>query len=295
MLPLTRAWIFSSVTSGAAALERRAGGGEIRFVDAGYRDFDNAYAEIPADDPRVAERLSRRVRGRHRDADDAIRAERVGGHGRDEGGIDPAAHAENDLREAVLVHVVARAENEGAIHLFDRVEVRRAPRDGRSLPAKRRKGREIDDLDPPVDAVNGDGSRAVPGLAADGSMSATRRSSSNALPRAIVLPSGAAITLHPSKTSSSWAADEVDVAEPAAVLAGALLHELLALPAFPAMIGRGRYIDNDARAAEKHLRGGRPVVDPDVLADAYSYGTPPKFTTSAFSPGSKYRFSSKTP
>jgi hypothetical protein len=65
-------------------------------------------------------------------------------------------------------------------------------------------------------------------------------------------------------------ADEVEVAETAAVLAGAPLHEPLALRSLAAVVRRGRDIDDDARAAQANLRGRRAVVDPDVLADVHA-------------------------
>ena len=59
---------------------------------------------------------------------DALRAERVDGERRDEGGVDPAGEPEHDVPETVLADVVAERQHERAPHLLElRLERRQLP------------------------------------------------------------------------------------------------------------------------------------------------------------------------
>ena len=111
----------------------------------------------------------------HRDADDPVGAERLDGDRRRERRVDAAGEPDDGLREAVLAHVVAGAEDE---RLVDLVE-----------PVRGRRGSAA----PPAPACR-------PAPAAN---STTSRSSSKRRAAAAIRPSAAITKLPPSKTSSS--------------------------------------------------------------------------------------------
>ena len=111
----------------------------------------------------------------HRDADDAVRAERLDGERRRERRVDAAGEADDGLREAVLAEVVAGAEHERRVDLAEPVRV------GGERPR------------PPATS-------APPG---PGAKSTTSRSSSKRRAAAAIRPSAAITKLPPSKTSSS--------------------------------------------------------------------------------------------
>ena len=73
------------------------------------RDLAEVAAEVLGEPLRVAARPLRRVARRHRDAVHAFGAERLDRERGDERRVDPAGDADDDLLEAVLAHVVARA------------------------------------------------------------------------------------------------------------------------------------------------------------------------------------------
>ena len=51
----------------------------------------------------------------HADAEHVLRAKSIGGNGGDERGVDAAAERDEGFAEAAFAHIVARAENQGAI------------------------------------------------------------------------------------------------------------------------------------------------------------------------------------
>ena len=119
---------------------------------------------------RRSARTSRRSASRRRRH--ALRAEGVAGDGGDEGGVDAAAQAEQHRPEPVLLDVVAQGEDEGAVHLGERVEA------GGHGPGRgmRVRGIDVDD----------------------------EQRGSNCGARASTVPSGETTRESPSKTSSSW-------------------------------------------------------------------------------------------
>src|SRR4029077_10495372 len=82
--------------------------------DRADRNLSEWTAEALGEPSRVGPCLFRRIPGRHRHAMHTLRSERLrrqcGGHG----GIDSARDADDDLAKAVLPHVVAEPELEGA-------------------------------------------------------------------------------------------------------------------------------------------------------------------------------------
>ena len=64
---------------------------------------------------RVVERGLRRVAGRHGDAEDPLRTQRIDGDGRCERRIDPAGEPDQHAGEAVLVDIVGEPQCHGAI------------------------------------------------------------------------------------------------------------------------------------------------------------------------------------
>ena len=68
----------------------------------------------------VLHALGARVRRGHREGADRVGAERVGRQHRDEGRVDAAGEAEDDVVEPVLPHVVAQTEDEGAVDRLGR-------------------------------------------------------------------------------------------------------------------------------------------------------------------------------
>ena len=74
-------------------------------------------AEVVGEGLRVADGALGGVARGLGDADDVLGAERVDGDGGDEAGVDAAGEGDQRLLEAVLVHVVARAEDERVVDL----------------------------------------------------------------------------------------------------------------------------------------------------------------------------------
>src|SRR5204863_8094795 len=102
-------------------------------------------AEIFREPASVAAGLRRRVTRRHRDAVDALRAERLDGQRGRERGVDPAGDADDHVAEPVLVDVVAKTELEGEPHPLEPGELRGDHRLHRlAVPTRRRRG-DVDD------------------------------------------------------------------------------------------------------------------------------------------------------
>ncbi len=83
----------------------------------GDRNLDGLDAESVRERVRVGQTSLARVRTRHEYTMDVPGAERVGGESRHERGIDAARQTEDNIREAVLAHVVAKAGEECRVDL----------------------------------------------------------------------------------------------------------------------------------------------------------------------------------
>ena len=81
----------------------------------GDRQHVIAHAERFCAGLRVGEAVFRGIAVGQHDRVDPLRAERVGGNGRAECGINTARHAEHDALEAVLLDIIPKAEHAGAI------------------------------------------------------------------------------------------------------------------------------------------------------------------------------------
>ena len=121
-----RLWRFSSVRSELAPsndsqqLEERPEGvldGDGAVVDAEVAGQVEASSSSPRS---IARRHGHRVH--------VLGPERVGGDAGHERGVDAARQAEDHVGEPVLRHVVAQPEDEGGVHLGDRLERRRHDR-----------------------------------------------------------------------------------------------------------------------------------------------------------------------
>ena len=127
--PRTRACRFSaasparppSISSASASWNARD-----RRLD---RDLAERAAQGLGDGAGVAARSLGAVPRRHRDAVHALGAERLGAESRRDRRVDATRDGDDDLREAVLLDVVAQAERERAAHLLEL----RGERGGRSF------------------------------------------------------------------------------------------------------------------------------------------------------------------
>ena len=192
-----RAWRFSSATSGSRALEgrrQRVAGRPRTTSSMGMVDEAGCPGSRPA--PRRRSRLpatsSATAWPRRSRSPAPARRRRSPPPGR----VDAAGQPDDHLLEAVLAHVVARAQHQRLVDLR-----RRRPRLHRALGGQRRlrRGRRrAGDLDPARPACSGDagarpcaaaGRAGARGSTASRSRSATIRSSSNCLPRASSSPS----------------------------------------------------------------------------------------------------------
>ena len=79
------------------------------------RDGFKADAEVGGQLAAVVDGARGGIGAGHADADHIFRAERFGGDGRHQGGVDAAAEADDDLAEAAFAHVVARAQHQRAV------------------------------------------------------------------------------------------------------------------------------------------------------------------------------------
>ena len=110
IMPRKRACMFSSVVSSGKPGEnfgelRLEGGEGVR--DRNLQAFD---AEISRERERVIDAAVRRVRARHGNADDVLRAQRLHGNRRDDRGIDAAAQAKHRRLEAAFRKIIAHPE-----------------------------------------------------------------------------------------------------------------------------------------------------------------------------------------
>ena len=205
-----RAWRFSSVRSGSRPAKTLAQRRVERRHHRLDRQLEQLAAEVlgelrarrracpPTSTARASSRTSRRRRRARRRRSSATSVESI-----------PPLKPEHDVLEAVLAHVVARAEDERGVDLVDLVEQRRDRR-----RAERRVARAVADGERaragrPRRAPRPAGARrrvsrrrAEP--AATASTSAISSASSNCGARAIAVPSWSRTTDEPSKTSSSW-------------------------------------------------------------------------------------------
>ncbi len=83
------------------------------------RDLDQLRAQVADDRPRVLLRLRAGVGGGHDDAGQPLAAERVGGDQRDQRRVDAARDGDDDVAEAVLLDVVAKAGDERRVDLVE--------------------------------------------------------------------------------------------------------------------------------------------------------------------------------
>ena len=113
-----RDWMFSSVMSGLRAGEERLERLRVLVEEVADADDFKANAEVGGKLAAVVDGALRGVGAGHADADHVFRAQRVGGDGGDERGVDAAAERDEGFAEAAFAHVVARAENQGAIGGF---------------------------------------------------------------------------------------------------------------------------------------------------------------------------------
>ena len=100
-------------------------GGEHAVIELhrlGDRQLVARDAEVLGQHARVALGARGRIGRGHDHRGDLLGAERVDGDGRHERGVDAAAEPEDDVLEAVLAHVVARAEHERGVDLGVGVE-----------------------------------------------------------------------------------------------------------------------------------------------------------------------------
>ena len=276
-----RACRFSSVMSGA----RPANTGASARVVAADHVADRNGLEPDAERARqlvgVVERVARGVLGRHRDADHVRGPERVDG---DRGGqrrIDAAREPEHHGLEAVLGHVVARAEHERGVDLRGGLERRRRRPARRARRASRRRRRR-------------DALAATPGTSMRGSGPVLVERALLAQPRVVqagvehlvevevgdhqVLGEHRALGEHlrRARPRSGWRrrrrsrpgrrpGSRSRPRRGCPRRACAIMRRRS--PALPRVIGRGREVDDHLGAAAHHLLLDRAAGDPDVLAD----------------------------
>ena len=198
----------------------------------------------------------------------ALGAERLCGEGGGERRVDSAGDPEDDIVEAVLRHVVAEAELEGAPHLLELVEG--GGEHGLHGPARRVLGhvddRRIGEL--PARACE----RAAPCVAetaADRGGRVHVHDEERLLERG---PSGDDLPLLvedeavPVEDELVLGADGVHEHDPAGVVPRPRREHVLALGALAEVERRGRDVGDDVRAGEGEV-GGRRAGLPDVLAD----------------------------
>ena len=120
--PRTRAWMFSSATPRSvpakASGERCAARPRRRSRSGSRGSARRATRRRRARPARLRQTRARR----HGDADDVLRPQRLDGERRGQRRVDPARDPEDDVREAVLLRVVAQAELDGEAHLLELVE-----------------------------------------------------------------------------------------------------------------------------------------------------------------------------
>ncbi len=123
-----RAWTFSSAMPGSVPSKTGASAAsKARWTPSMGRTLKST--------PRLRATASASVRlqlagdaAGHEEGDDVARPERLGGDGGRQGGVDAAAHAEDDLAESALAAVVVQAEHEGAPDVLDHVRLGRGHR-----------------------------------------------------------------------------------------------------------------------------------------------------------------------
>ena len=170
----------------------------------------------------------------HRHAVDPLRAEGVAGDGGHEGGVDAAAQAEQHRTEAVLLDVVVQGEDERAVHLGEGVESGGDGAGGRMRVCRV----DVDDEQRRLE-LGGAGEHGAVGGDDEGV----------AVEDQLVLP-----------------ADEVDVGQHRAGLAGPLLAQREADVVLVALVGGGVEHGEDGTARLAGPGDGAAVL-PQVLAD----------------------------
>ena len=276
-----RACRFSSVRSGASPANSRPE----RLVVGLARPARSAARARARRAPPASARASSWVRrgGEARGHDrraHALGAERVGGEAGDERRVDPAGEAEHDVREAVLLDVVAQAERERRVDLgLERRDRRRQrarrPRRRRRPLAARRDAGSAGQHGHARRAAGEIGERTAPrwpasrrraAAAASRSTSQTSSSSRNCAARAIVSPVWSTTKECPSKTSSSWPPTSAQKATQARLSRARWANIRSRSSALAGVVGRGGDVDDQRRARERLVAGRRAGL-PDVLAD----------------------------
>ena len=107
------------------------------------RQLEELGAEALGEQPGVALRSLGAVARRHRDAVHPLGPQRLASDRRRQGRVDPSRNAQDDVREAVLPHVVAEPELEREPHLLEVVE-QRSDR-GLDPAARLVRGADVDD------------------------------------------------------------------------------------------------------------------------------------------------------
>ena len=224
----------------------------------------------------------------------ALGAERVGRDAGDERRVDSAGEAEHDVREPVLLDVVAQSEAERGVDLrLDRREQlgdrrgSRRPRGAGAVRAGRGGGRASAGAAPAPArraAGRGCGSRRRAAEAAARSTSHTSSCSRNCAARAIVSPWWSITHRVPVEDELVLAAHETAEGDAGDVVAGALGEHALALDALAGVVGGGGDVDDQRRARQRLLAGRRPRL-PDVLADGQPERVPLELDDGAAGPG----------
>ena len=110
-----RACRFSSASP--AVCPAKSGSSALRVLVKQVADADDfkANAEVGGKSAAVVDGALRGVGAGHADAEHIFRAERIGGNGGDQCGVDAAAESDEDFAESALADVVTGSEDEGAI------------------------------------------------------------------------------------------------------------------------------------------------------------------------------------
>jgi hypothetical protein len=223
-------------------LAAREGLGQ-QLVVGGHRPLDGQleqlHAQVPGHRPGVGLRAGRGVARRHDRHADALGPQRVHRHEQDQGGVHAAGQAQADVREAVLLDVVARAEDERGVDLGDGIErlgdLAPPALDRGARGRARRQRRQSRDVRARL-ADRGARAGVAQARAAGASVSTSHTSSASANcgARATGVPVWSSTTLSPSKTSSSWpptSAQKATATRPSRARWASIRSRCIALPA----------------------------------------------------------------
>ena len=99
--------------------ERGIERGQVAFENGINGDDAQINLDVVREPLRVPDAAGRRIGAGHADAHDVFRAERIGGDGCDERGINAPAQSHNRLLESAFRHVVPRSEPQRLVHRLD--------------------------------------------------------------------------------------------------------------------------------------------------------------------------------